>query len=141
MLPILLFAIGALLVLTGLWPFGPYQLSLLAACRVYRFRPLLNPAVVDAALGGHSFAICLCVYNEAAVIADKIEDLLQLREAASGHLEILVYVDAASDDTTAILQPYRDRVRVVVGSERRGKTHGMNLLVANARLDRHVHGR
>src|SRR5262249_20566500 len=77
-----------------------------------------------------SVAICMCAYNEASIIADKTKDLLRLREAAGGDLEILIYVDAATDDTASIVEPYGDRVRVVIGAERRGKTYGMNLLVA-----------
>ena len=77
-----------------------------------------------------TFAVCLCVYNEAAVIADKVEDLLRLRQAAGGNLEILIYIDAATDGTASILAPYGDRIRLVVGKDRRGKTYGMNLLVA-----------
>jgi cellulose synthase/poly-beta-1,6-N-acetylglucosamine synthase-like glycosyltransferase len=133
MLPMLLFTIGILLVLAGLWPFGPYQLSLLAARRICRFSPLQNPPAADASPADYGFAICLCVYNEASVIAEKIADLLILREAAGGNLEILIYVDAATDTTTEILERYRDRIRLVVSSERRGKTHGMNLLVAQTR--------
>jgi cellulose synthase/poly-beta-1,6-N-acetylglucosamine synthase-like glycosyltransferase len=117
------------LIVVALWPFGPYQLSLLLARRLHHFP---SPAVLDgmtAAQDGTTFAICLCAYNEAAVIADKMEDLLRLREAAGGELDILIYVDAATDGTTSILESYRDRVQLVVGDARRGKTHGMNLLV------------
>src|SRR5215831_20858975 len=117
MLPMALFTIGTVLVLAGLWPFGPYQLSLLAARRICRFPLLHNPPVADAAPSDYySFAICLCVYNEAAVIAEKVEVLLRLRVAAGGNLEILIYVDAATDTTTDILKRYRDRIRLVVSS-------------------------
>jgi cellulose synthase/poly-beta-1,6-N-acetylglucosamine synthase-like glycosyltransferase len=75
----------------------------------------------------------MCAYNEAAVIADKVEDLLSLREAAGGDLDILIYVDGATDETASILESYRDRVRLVIESDRRGKTEGMNLLVAQTR--------
>ena len=71
MLPMVLFTIGILLALAGLWPFGPYQLSLLAARRICRFPPLHNPPAGRAAPGDSSFAICLCVYNEGAVIAER----------------------------------------------------------------------
>jgi len=109
----------------GLYPFGPYQLSLLAARRLGRFAPAPQP---DPAAPEESFAICLCAYNEEATIEGKIEDLLRLR-AAAGSLEILVYVDAAADRTAAILERYADRITLVVSPERRGKTHGMNRLV------------
>ena len=129
MTPTLLFIIGLTFALGALWPFGPYQLSLVVARRLHRFAPAPDPAQTVATRGDDTFAICLCAYNESAVIADKVEDLLRLREAAGGDLEILIYVDGATDGTASILKSYRDRIRLVVESERRGKTHGMNLLV------------
>jgi glycosyltransferase involved in cell wall biosynthesis len=119
--------LGCLLV--GLYPFGPYQLSLLVARRLRPAPPVPQP---HPAAAPETFAICLCAYNEERTIEAKIEDLLQLRKAA-GQLEILVYVDAAADRTAALLEPYRDRITLVVSPERRGKTHGMNLLVGMTR--------
>src|SRR6516165_9322631 len=130
MLSALLFAISAVFGLIALWPFGPYQLTLIVARRLYCFPPTPDPAQMVPGLSDTSFAICVCAYNEAPIIADKVEDLLSLREAAGGDLDILIYVDGATDDTASILEPYRDRVRLVTESDRRGKTYGMNLLVA-----------
>ena len=48
----------------------------------------------------------MCAYNEASINADKVENLLSLREAAGGDLDILIYVDGATDDTASILEPY-----------------------------------
>ncbi len=115
--------------LAGLWPFGPYQASLLLARRLVRFPPAPDPARVPAEPAPETFAVCLCAYNEARVIRQKVEDLLALRAAAGGQLEILVYCDAASDGTAEILRGYADRIRLLVSPERRGKTHGMNRLV------------
>jgi glycosyltransferase involved in cell wall biosynthesis len=129
MLPLTIAALGICCLLVGLYPFGPYQLSLLVARRLRPAPPVPRPAPDAPA---ETFAICLCAYNEERTIEAKIEDLLQLRQAA-GELEILVYVDAASDRTAALLEPYRDRIRLVVSPERRGKTHGMNLLVGMTR--------
>jgi len=120
---------ASLLLVLALWPFGPYQATLLLARRIGRF-PALRPAPVGDGGDAETFAICLCVYNEARVIRQKIEDLLALRAAAGGDLEILVYCDAASDGTAEILRSYADRIRLVVSGERRGKTYGMNLLVS-----------
>ena len=133
MLAAVLFTIGAVCVLIALWPFGPYQLTLMLARRLYCFPATPNRAGVVPGQSDDSFAICLCAYNEAPIIADKVEDLLSLREAAGGDLDILIYVDGATDDTASMLEPYRDRVRLVIESDRRGKTHGMNLLVAQSR--------
>lgn len=121
--------LGLVCLLVGLFPFGPYQLTLLIARRL-RPAPAVRPASAEASAEAspETFAICVCAYNEAATIEAKIEDLLELR-AAAGELDILVYVDAADDGTAALLEPYSDRIRLVVSPERRGKTHGMNLLV------------
>lgn len=120
---------GLSCLLLGLYPFGPYQLSLLAARRLRPAPPVPRP---DPAAAPETFAICLCAYDEERTIEAKIEDLLQLRRAA-GTLEILVYVDAANDRTAALLEPYRDEITLVVSPERRGKTHGMNRLVGMTR--------
>ncbi len=121
--------LALLLLLAGLWPFGPYQASLLLVRRLVRFPPAPDPARTPAEPAAETFAICLCAYNEARVIRQKLEDLLALRAAEGGALEILVYCDAASDGTAEILRGYADRIRLLVSPERRGKTHGMNRLV------------
>jgi len=68
------------------------------------------------------------------VIRAKVENMLAMRAADPG-LEILVYVDGAADQTTAILREYGDRLRVVASPARLGKTHGMNTLVAMTTAD------
>ena len=120
---------AGILLLAGLWPFGPYQLSLLAARRLGRF----PAAPATQGSGSETFAVCLCAYNEAAVIEQKLADLLRLRAAAGGELQILVYVDAATDGTAEIARRYADRIELIVSTERRGKTFGMNQLVLRAR--------
>lgn len=125
---LILAAAALFLLLLAMWPFGPYQLTLILARRLHRFPETPNPDRHPS--GDDSFAICLCVYNEADVIRDKIQDLLQLREANGGNLDIRIYVDAASDGTAEILSEYRDQIHLVVSPDRRGKTHGMNLLVS-----------
>lgn len=91
-----------------------------------------GPGTTPAAADAPSFAILMCAYNEAKVIDAKMRNLLALREREPG-LEILVYVDAASDDTAAILGRYADRITLHVSESRHGKTYGMNLLVARAK--------
>lgn len=114
--------------LLAVHPFVTYPLSLwvLSALHLLRRRPALLPAPDD---GHPSFAICMCAYNEEAVIEAKIESLLALR-AQEPALEILVHVDAATDRTADILGAYADRITLRVSAERRGKTAGMNGLVA-----------
>jgi cellulose synthase/poly-beta-1,6-N-acetylglucosamine synthase-like glycosyltransferase len=48
-------------------------------------------------------------------------------------LEILIYVDGAGDRTAEILQGYGSQITLHVGTQRHGKTHGMNLLASKAR--------
>lgn len=123
---LLLFGASFFCLLVALFPFGPYQLTLLIA---RRFKTFL-PATPEAADDGQSLsmAICLCAYNEEAVIRDKIENMLALRKAA-GELDILIYVDAASDRTADIIREYGDAVTLVASEERHGKPWGMNRLV------------
>ena len=82
MLSALLFAIGAASFLSALWPFGPHQLALIVARRRCCFSPTPDPARIVPGRNDDSFAVRMCAYNEAPIIADKIEDLLSLREAA-----------------------------------------------------------
>ena len=121
-------AAAVLVQIVAFWPFGPYQLSLLLARRLHAF-PSFPATPAAGVASDETVAICLCVYNERAVIRDKVEDLLRLRASAGGDLEILVYVDCADDGTTDILDAYRDQIEVVVSPRRHGKTFGMNLLV------------
>jgi cellulose synthase/poly-beta-1,6-N-acetylglucosamine synthase-like glycosyltransferase len=97
-----------------------------------RRRPLpIVPAVPAPPL---SVAICVCAYNEARVIGARIDNLLALRRSMP-ELEILVYVDAASDRTAEIARAYGDAITLVEGHARLGKTHGMNTLVDMTRAD------
>lgn len=121
--------LACILFVAGLWPFGPYQLSLMIARRLARFPT--GPR--SQGVGSETFAICLCAYNEAAVIEQKLTDLLRLRAAAGGQLQILVYVDAATDGTAEIARRYADRIELILSNQRRGKTFGMNQLVLRAR--------
>lgn len=121
---------AVLLFLAAIHPFVTYPLSLVL-WRKLRARP------AAAALGHRPLqrmALCVCAYNEERVITAKIENALSLRERQPD-LEILLYVDAASDSTAAIAQRYADRITLLIGSERHGKTFGMNRLVERAQAD------
>ena len=65
------------------------------------------------------------------MIRQKLQNLLALKEREPG-LEILIYVDAASDETARLLRAYSPHINVHVATERRGKTYGMNLLAQRA---------
>lgn len=75
-----------------------------------------------------TLAICVSAFNEEKTIEAKMERLLEVAEAY-GPATVHVYVDAPTDATAALLEPYADRADIVFGQERRGKTFGMNLLV------------
>ena len=112
-------------------PFVFYPISLRF---VTRLRGQTGASDVPPPAVARRFAICVCAYNEASCIERKVENMLELR-AAVGALDILVYVDGASDRTAELLQPYADRITLVVSPERRGKTYGMNLLVSRTSAD------
>lgn len=122
--------VATLSLLLALHPFVTYPLSLLAL-RAWRGRADEQLHVANRNL---SFAVCMCAYNEERVIEQKIQNLLQLRAREPG-LQILVYVDAATDRTAEILGRHRSRIQLHVSPERHGKTYGMNLLSAHAGAD------
>lgn len=106
-------------------PFITYPLSLML------LQKSRSRGAAPASVGTPTFTICMCAYNEESVIERKAQNLLALK-AREPSLQILVYVDAASDRTAEILQSYSQHIDVHVATERRGKTHGMNLLAAKA---------
>ncbi|MCS6876875.1 MAG: glycosyltransferase [Geminicoccaceae bacterium] len=115
------------LALLGLWPFGPYQLTLLAARALFgprSVRPPFRPEVGAPA----TFALCVCAHNEEAVIEQKIRNLLDIKETAGGGVEILIYCDGCTDRTVEIARRFEPDVKVFVSEERRGKIYGMNVL-------------
>jgi cellulose synthase/poly-beta-1,6-N-acetylglucosamine synthase-like glycosyltransferase len=121
--------LGTVCLLLAAHPFVTYPLSLLS----WRRRTERAPSAA-ASSADPSFAICMCAYNEERVIEQKVNNLLQLREREPS-LQILVYVDAATDRTAEILRRHQPAIELHVASERHGKTHGMNLLTARARAD------
>lgn len=119
---------GLLLLAMSAHPFTTYPLSLILLAR-WRPRPLAaRPPMPAGPLARAAF--CLSAYNEERVIRAKVDNVL-----ASGELEVLVYVDGASDGTAMAMREYGDRVRLVASDARLGKTHGMNTLVAMTTAD------
>ncbi len=119
--------LAALCFAAALHPFLSYPLSLRVLARG-RARP------IRAGAPPQSVALCVCAYNEAAVIAARVDNILAQR-ADFPDLEVLIYVDAATDGTAAILRGYGDRIRLVVSPARHGKTFGMNTLVGMTSAD------
>jgi len=116
--------------LLALHPFITYPLSLRVLRLLRQSSVVPEPPLPPDATP--SFAICMCAYNEEGVIESKILNLLALREQEP-ELQILVHVDAATDRTAEILSAYADRITLQMSAERRGKTAGMNSLVALTR--------
>ena len=121
-------AAAALCLALGVHPFLTYPASLRLLARV-RPRPIRRTSDLAPRT-----ALCVCAYNEQTIIAEKAENMLAMRRAVPS-LDLLVYVDAASDRTAEILGRFQDDIRVVVGAQRHGKTHGMNMLVQSTDAD------
>jgi cellulose synthase/poly-beta-1,6-N-acetylglucosamine synthase-like glycosyltransferase len=123
-----LFIVGILCLLTALHPFTTYPWSLIV---LQALRPARRSQPDDSDEVRLNCAICVCAYNEERAIAAKVENLLALR-AREPDLQILVYVDGASDRTADILRGYGSQIELHVASQRHGKTYGMNLLASKA---------
>lgn len=119
---------SAVFLLLAMHPFITYPLSLMLLRTRHE-----HPRKGDDA-PPLRFAICMCAYNEERVIEAKMQNLLRLR-AREPDLQILVYVDASSDATAQLLQPYASTIDLHVSTERHGKTYGMNVLSARAQAD------
>jgi cellulose synthase/poly-beta-1,6-N-acetylglucosamine synthase-like glycosyltransferase len=126
----ILLALAAICMALALHPFITYPLSLTFLRRVLPYRPAPLPVRKPAV----DFTICMCAYNEEGVIREKLQNLLALKQREPG-LEILIYVDAASDQTAKRLRTYAPHISFHVSTARHGKTHGMNLLASRATGD------
>jgi cellulose synthase/poly-beta-1,6-N-acetylglucosamine synthase-like glycosyltransferase len=124
-----LLVLGILCLLAACHPFITYPWSLIV---LQALRPVSRSRVIEVDGAELTCAICICAYNEEHAIERKIENLLALRAREPG-LEILVYVDGASDRTAEILRRYESQIDLQVATQRHGKTYGMNLLAAKAR--------
>ena len=123
---VLLIAAGILLLL-GLHPYLTYPITL----RFVAERPIArgrSPAEVGP------ISICFCAYNEERVLPAKIANLRRLKERHP-QLEILAYVDGASDRTGEMLSATDDLLKLEWSRTRHGKSFGMNRLVARATTD------
>ena len=110
---VLCFGLALVFFLLSVHPYTTYPISLM----LMRKRPLLRAA---EAWPRRTVAICMSAYNEERVIEAKVNSLLAAAEAY-GPAKIYIYVDGSSDRTAELLEPYRDRVTLVVSAERRGK--------------------
>src|SRR5215469_15163160 len=91
-----LFAFGLGFCWLGLHPFTTYPLSL------WLIRPFRHRPTQTSGSTGETFALCCCAYNEERVIGAKVDNCLALRQARP-ELQVLFYVDAATDRTAELL--------------------------------------
>lgn len=133
---VMLCGCGAILMVgLALHPFVTYPLSLwlLRLSAGGRRQAGAASASPDNASHFHKLSVAFCAYNEAAVVEEKLGNLLALVDSnPAKQVELLAYCDASSDGTGQILSGYADRVRVFCGATRRGKSHGMNTLLSQA---------
>lgn len=117
-----LWLIATICFVLAVYPVTLYPLTLsFARKRIVRRTASINPRP--------SLAICMSAYMEERTIVSKIESLLAMANVY-GPARIYVYVDGSSDRTAEFLEPYRDRIELVVSKDRNGKTAGMNTLVS-----------
>jgi cellulose synthase/poly-beta-1,6-N-acetylglucosamine synthase-like glycosyltransferase len=121
-------ALGCVFLLLALHPFISYPLSLSILAR------RVSQPIPEERTYAPTITICTCAYNEASVIEAKIQNLLTLKARNPG-LRVALYVDGSSDGTAEIVSRFADRIDTNISSNRHGKTHGMNRLVANSDSD------
>lgn len=127
-------SIAVMLGIAALHPFTTYPLSLMIAKRISKCRET-NEVQVSLDTTPISCAVCLCAYNEAKPIRDRINNLLDIRAFLAKQnviLNIYAYSDGCSDNTASILQSFGDRIHLVVSETRTGKSVGMNTLLRQA---------
>ncbi len=108
-------------------PFVTYPLSLRIIAR-------LRPCPIRPGPVPESIALCVCAYNEDQVIRAKIANMVELKEVFPA-LELYIYVDAATDNTTSIVLEFKEQVKCIVADKRYGKTYGMNTLLEHSSAD------
>jgi cellulose synthase/poly-beta-1,6-N-acetylglucosamine synthase-like glycosyltransferase len=123
--------IAILLGIAAFHPFTSYPLSLEIAKRIL-VRKKNNELPQQSGTSQVSCAVCLCAYNEAKPIRDRITNLLSIKEFLAQQniaLNIFAYADGCSDDTANILRSFGEKIHLVVSESRTGKSVGMNTLL------------
>ena len=112
------------------WVYAGYPLAFAAAARVFgrgavRPEPALRPSI----------SVIIAAYNEAEVIADRLQNLLAL-EYPAGRLEILIASDGSTDGTCDIVRRFASpQVRLLAFPANRGKAAVLNDAVSFASGD------
>jgi len=124
----LLLAVTLFCALAVVYPYAVYPLILMRL----RERPLRRVKEVEGDAAALGISLVFCARNEEAVLPEKIANLRRLK-AALPDLEVLAYSDASDDGTNRLLEAEGAWIRALLAEERHGKSHGMNLLVREAR--------
>jgi poly-beta-1,6-N-acetyl-D-glucosamine synthase len=101
-----------------------YPLLIAILARLFPMRVETDPSYQP------TVSVCMTVYNGAAYLDAKIESLLAL-DWPRHKLEILIYSDASTDATDAIIARWQAKepvVRFIRGTSREGKPTGLNCL-------------
>jgi cellulose synthase/poly-beta-1,6-N-acetylglucosamine synthase-like glycosyltransferase len=105
-----------------LHPYTTYPLSLVALRSINGKKKIARAQPEPT-----TFAILCCAYNEAASIEAKIQNSLEIRKML-GNVDLIFYSDGSSDGTNEILLKYASSIDAVIGTERQGKTAGLNII-------------
>jgi glycosyltransferase involved in cell wall biosynthesis len=117
-LPVMLKILFYLLAILSIYSYFLYPLILKLVAP--RQRPKIEP-LADASLP--FLSLIITVHNEEVLIADKLENSLDIDYPAD-RLEIIVGSDCSTDNTEAIVATFADRgVRLVRADERKGKEY------------------
>ncbi len=77
-------------------------------------------------------SLVISAYNEEEVIEEKIKNCLSL-DYPRHRLEMIIFSDASTDQTSDIISKFeKDGIKLLQLTERRGKTAGQNMAVAEA---------
>lgn len=121
-----LIVVTVLCLLVPLYVYFGYPLLLWLLTRRGRGKPHLVEAITP------SVTLVISCYNEAAVIAEKLDNSLSL-DYPEELLEIIVVSDGSEDGTDEIVQSYSNKgVRLIRQEGRLGKTMGLNLALTEA---------
>ncbi|MBN1813537.1 MAG: glycosyltransferase family 2 protein, partial [Anaerolineae bacterium] len=113
-------------VLAIVWTYAGYPLFILLLAR-WRPRPHLRADIQP------SVSLIIPAYNEEAIIAEKLENVLEM-DYPQEMREVLVVADGSTDRTVEIVERYASRgVQLLFQSQRRGKIAAMNRAVPHAR--------
>ena len=119
-----------------------FWLCLLAATYSYFWYPAIlsilpsrKCALAAVPIPVHKVAMVIAARNEAAKIAEKLDNTLALTPAGT-ELDVMVASDASDDATDSIVLSYASKgIRLVRSPERRGKEYAQELAVATTSAD------